>query len=119
MKYNEDEVTALINAVEHARQIQHEPPDVTKALSALIGIFEAQEPFRAQPARVGYLSFGNAEESTMVIELTDPVRLRLSETAGVDRFILVKLITDDNTADEIADSIMQLIKDAAPLTEDL
>ena len=36
---------ALVKAVGHAYQIQHEPPDVTKAMDALSDVFKAYKPF--------------------------------------------------------------------------
>ena len=40
----------LVKAVGHAHQIQHEPPDVVKAMDALSDVFKAYKPFLPPPS---------------------------------------------------------------------
>ena len=90
MKQTDKQIQELVDAVETARQLHCQPPDVQKALSALQGIFTAQEPFREQPARVTLAKFYSrnpdgsckAYEPFDAVELTDAVRSAL-DAAGV------------------------------------
>ena len=116
MKYTQDQIDALVKAALefYTEDFRDRTNQTYQTLR------EATEPFREKKARVGYLSFCNAEESTIVVELTDSVRLRLSDTAGVsvDDILSVLVKNDDYNSDK-RNAIMDLIKDAAPKTEEL
>jgi hypothetical protein len=81
---------------------------------------KALEPFRPKKPRTGTLIVMNndpvfPEARTVIndggIELTDEVKLRLSETAGVDKRVVVDTLLALNglTEDVIANAIMALI----------
>ena len=80
------------------------------------GIVYIEKEVSEKKARV--FNYHENADVIRVIELTDPVRLRLSDTAGVNRKD-VYTVARYTLIEERVNGFMQLIKDATPEAEDL